>query len=161
MVMGAPRDNSFMSTALPPEATRLLAMARETLQIEAEAVTALAGRLDERFADAVRCLLACTGQPGVYNVADSSPVVLETALRDLMRERGLDVRIRYLPLGLAWSLAAMVEPVWRLTGRAKPPRLTRYAISHLASERTLDITAAQTRLGYKPAPTSFAGAATW
>ena len=57
MVMGAPRDNSFMSTALPPEATRLLAMARETLQIEAEAVTALAGRLDERFADAVRHFL--------------------------------------------------------------------------------------------------------
>ncbi|MCR3752139.1 NAD-dependent epimerase/dehydratase family protein [Lentzea californiensis] len=106
-------------------------------------------------------LLACTGRPGVYNVADSSPVVLESALRDLLRERGLDVRIRYLPLGLAWSLAAMAEPVWRLAGRARPPRLTRYAISHLASERTLDITAARTRLGYEPAPTSFAGAATW
>lgn len=106
-------------------------------------------------------LLACTGRPGVYNVADSSPVVLESAVRDLLRERGLDVRIRHLPLRLAWSLAAVVEPVWRLMGRAEPPRLTRYAISHLASERTLDITAARTHLGYEPAPTSFAGAATW
>ncbi|SES44452.1 NAD-dependent epimerase/dehydratase family protein [Lentzea albida] len=106
-------------------------------------------------------LLACTGRPGVYNVADSSPVVLESAVRDLLRERGLDVRIRHLPLRLAWSLAAVAEPVWRLAGRATPPRLTRYAISHLAHERTLDITAARTHLGYKPAPTSFAGAATW
>ncbi|MET9224621.1 NAD-dependent epimerase/dehydratase family protein [Lentzea sp. NPDC003310] len=106
-------------------------------------------------------LLACTGRPGVYNVADAAPVVLEQALRDLLRERGLDVRIRYLPLRLAWSLAAVAEPVWRLARRAEPPRLTRYAISHLAEERTLDITAARTHLGYEPAPTSFAGAATW
>ncbi|GLY50394.1 NAD-dependent epimerase/dehydratase family protein [Lentzea sp. NBRC 102530] len=106
-------------------------------------------------------LLACTGPPGVYNVADSSPVVLESALRDLMRERGLDVRIRHLPLRLARSLAAVAEPVWRLAGRAEPPRLTRYAISHLAFERTLDITAARTHLGYRPAPTSFAGSAAW
>ena len=63
-----------MSTALPPEATRLLAMARETLQIEAEAVTALAGRLDERFADAVRCLLACTGRVVVTGMGKSGHI---------------------------------------------------------------------------------------
>jgi hypothetical protein len=40
-------------------------------------------------------------------------------------------------------------------------RLTRYALSHLAVERTLDLTAARRDLGYAPAPTSFAGAAFW
>ncbi|MFC3682120.1 KpsF/GutQ family sugar-phosphate isomerase [Hydrogenophaga luteola] len=63
-----------MSTALPLDATRLLAMARETLQIEAEAVTALAGRLDERFADAVRCLLACTGRVVVTGMGKSGHI---------------------------------------------------------------------------------------
>jgi arabinose-5-phosphate isomerase len=63
-----------MSTALPPEATRLLAMARETLQIEAEAVTALAGRLDGRFADAVRCLLACSGRVVVTGMGKSGHI---------------------------------------------------------------------------------------
>lgn len=63
-----------MSTALSPEATRLLAMARETLQIEAEAVAALAGRLDERFADAVRCLLACTGRVVVTGMGKSGHI---------------------------------------------------------------------------------------
>ena len=63
-----------MSTALPTDATRLLAMARETLQIEAEAVTALAGRLDERFSDAVRCLLACTGRVVVTGMGKSGHI---------------------------------------------------------------------------------------
>jgi arabinose-5-phosphate isomerase len=63
-----------MSTAPSLEATRLLAMARETLQIEAEAVTALAGRLDERFADAVRCLLACTGRVVVTGMGKSGHI---------------------------------------------------------------------------------------
>jgi 2-alkyl-3-oxoalkanoate reductase len=106
-------------------------------------------------------LLACTGPPGTYNVADASPVVLEDALRSLLDERGLDVRVRHLPLKLGWSLAGIAETVWRLAGSRRPPRLTRYAVSHLAYERTLNITAAQRDLGFEPAKTSFHGAATW
>ncbi|NUT97050.1 MAG: NAD-dependent epimerase/dehydratase family protein [Saccharothrix sp.] len=106
-------------------------------------------------------LLACTGEPGVYNVADAEPVGLEDALRSLLAERGLDVRIRHLPLKLAWPVAAATETLFRLARTTTPPRLTRYAISHLAHERTLDTTAARTRLGYRPATTSFEGAAGW
>lgn len=106
-------------------------------------------------------LLACTGEPGTYNVADAEPVVLQDALHDLLTERGLKVGIRHLPLGLAWPVAATAETLWRLVKAKHPPRLTRYAISHLAHERTLDITAARTKLGYTPTPTSFAGAANW
>lgn len=58
-------------------------------------------------------------------------------------------------------LAAVAETVYRLLRSPRPPRLTRYAISHLAMERTLDISAAVRTLGYRPAPTSFAGAADW
>ncbi|MEU5691811.1 SDR family oxidoreductase [Actinosynnema sp. NPDC020468] len=106
-------------------------------------------------------LLACTGPPGVYNVADAEPVVLQEALAQLLAERGLDVRIRHLPVGLAWPVAGVAERAWRLVGAKNPPRLTRYAISHLAHERTLDLTAARERLGYRPTPTSFRGAAEW
>ncbi|CCH31120.1 NAD-dependent epimerase/dehydratase family protein [Actinosynnema sp. NPDC047251] len=106
-------------------------------------------------------LSACTGRPGVYNIADAHPVVLQDALRDLLRERGSDVRIRHLPLRAAWHAAGVAEWVWRLVGAADPPRLTRYAISHLGYERTLDITAAREGLGYSPTGTSFAGAADW
>ncbi|MFP8780559.1 SIS domain-containing protein [Hydrogenophaga sp. RWCD_12] len=63
-----------MSKAIPFETARVLAMARETLQIEAEAVTALAGRLDGRFADAVRCLLGCQGRVVVTGMGKSGHI---------------------------------------------------------------------------------------
>ncbi|RAY13469.1 NAD(P)-dependent oxidoreductase [Actinomadura craniellae] len=111
------------------------------------------------------CLLAVDGGPrgnqGVYNVTDAEPVVLDDALRTVLAERGIRARPVYLPRRAAWPVAAAVEGVFLLAGRPEPPRLTRYALSHLAVERTLDISAARRDLGYAPAPTSFAGARTW
>jgi 2-alkyl-3-oxoalkanoate reductase len=105
-------------------------------------------------------LLAATGPvgDGVFNVTDAAPVRLDDALRAILAERGLRARPAYLPVRPALALAAVAE--W-CAGPGRPPRLTRYAAGHLAVERTLDITAARERLGYDPAPTSFAGAATW
>ncbi|MEV7008478.1 NAD-dependent epimerase/dehydratase family protein [Streptosporangium sp. NPDC051022] len=109
------------------------------------------------------CLLAAAGpvERGVFNVTDAEPVVLDDALRAILRERGIDAEPYYLPLALVEPLAVVAESAFRLLGRARPPRLTRYAVGHLAVERTLDITAARDRLGYRPAATSFAGAADW
>ncbi|MFI6509703.1 NAD-dependent epimerase/dehydratase family protein [Streptosporangium sp. NPDC050855] len=109
------------------------------------------------------CLLAAAGpvDHGVFNVTDAEPVVLDEALRALLRERGLDAEPYYLPPGPAGLLAAVAETAHRSLRRRYPPRLTRYAVGHLAVERTLDITAARLRLGYRPSATSFAGAAGW
>ncbi|WP_326826510.1 NAD-dependent epimerase/dehydratase family protein [Streptosporangium sp. NBC_01756] len=109
------------------------------------------------------CLLAAAGPVGhgVFNVTDAEPVVLDDALRAILTERGIDAEPYYLPLGLAEPLAAVAESAFRLFGRRRPPRLTRYAAGHLAVERTLDITAARERLGFQPAETSFEGAAGW
>jgi arabinose-5-phosphate isomerase len=63
-----------MIQAQPLDATRALSLARETLQIEAEAVTALAARLDDRFAAAVRCLLACQGRVVVTGMGKSGHI---------------------------------------------------------------------------------------
>ncbi|MEU4231853.1 NAD(P)-dependent oxidoreductase [Nonomuraea sp. NPDC026600] len=101
------------------------------------------------------CLLAVTGPLGTYNVTDAEPVALDDALRAVLREKGIDATPLYLPRRLAHGLAAISETLTR------EPRLTRYAVGHLAVERTLDITAARERLGYAPSPTSFAGAASW
>lgn len=112
---------------------------------------------------AAAALRACepAAPPGVYNIGDAAPVTLEAALTALLAERGLTVRIRHLPLRPAWLLAGAAEALARAARRPGPPRLTRYAVSHLGYERTLDLTAARTRLGLDPPPTSFAGAATW
>ena len=41
------------------------------------------------------------------------------------------------------------------------PRVTRYAVSQVGLERTLDLTAAREQLGYVPGPTTLAGAEGW
>ena len=107
------------------------------------------------------CLLAAsaTDVAGVFNVADAEPVRLRDALEAVLAERSVEARVRFVPLAVAWPLAWLAETLPRR--RAGPPRLTRYAVTHLARERTLDITAARMTLGYRPEPTSFAGASTW
>lgn len=110
---------------------------------------------------AAAALLGCTGPPGTYNVGDAAPVTLDDALGALLAARGLDVTVRHLPLGVARALAGAAEEVYRGLRRPEPPRLTRYAVSQLGVERTLDLTAARSRLGLDPPPTSFTGAAGW
>ncbi|MBN0041157.1 NAD(P)-dependent oxidoreductase [Cellulosimicrobium cellulans] len=92
----------------------------------------------------------------VVNVADAGPVVLRDALVDALRRRGTDVRVVAVPVRPAWALAGAVETVARRLRRPEPPRLTRYALSHLAMERTFDLTVLRDVLGVEPAPTSFA-----
>jgi arabinose-5-phosphate isomerase len=53
---------------------RALALARDTLDIEAQAVLAMAARLDERFAQAVALVLACRGRVVVMGMGKSGHV---------------------------------------------------------------------------------------
>ncbi|MBE1534524.1 NAD-dependent epimerase/dehydratase family protein [Actinomadura algeriensis] len=110
------------------------------------------------------CVLAAT-VPDVasraFNVADAEPVTIDAAFREILRERGVRATPVYVPAALARPVAAIAEGAFLLARRPEPPRITRYAISHLAVERTLDTSAARTFLGYRPDATSFAGAADW
>lgn len=108
-------------------------------------------------------LLACHpgAPPGTYNIADPSPIPVEDALRALLSERNLNVRIRHLPLRPLWTVARLAEWTYRTLHRPHAPRPTRYAISHLAMERTLNLTAARDHLNFHPIPTNFTGAANW
>ncbi|WP_214403818.1 NAD-dependent epimerase/dehydratase family protein [Pseudonocardia lacus] len=108
------------------------------------------------------CLLAARGgATGVFNITDDAPVPLADALAAVLAARGVAARVRFVPLAVAFPLACAAELAHRWRGAGGAPRLTRYAARHLARERTLDITRARTELGYRPSPTSFAGAATW
>jgi hypothetical protein len=64
-----------------------------------------------------------------------------------------------VPYRRAFALAGALERAARVTGRR--PRLTRYAVSQLGLERTLNLTAARTRLDYRPTPTTLQGAEGW
>ena len=58
----------------PPAPEALLALARRVLDIEADALRIMSGRLDAGFADAVRLILACTGRVVVTGMGKSGHV---------------------------------------------------------------------------------------
>lgn len=120
----------------------------------------------ETLARAVRAALEVdvepertAGRPLVANVADARPVDLDETIELLMFARFRPVQVVRIPMRLANVLAWAGERVSRWTGRE--PRLSRYAISHLAMERTYDLTVLRERLGVDPAPTSLHGAMSW
>jgi len=63
-----------MSAATRPSTQHALTLAREVLRIEAEAVQALAGRLDAGFAQAVELLLDCKGRVVVSGIGKSGHI---------------------------------------------------------------------------------------
>ncbi|CAN5230797.1 NAD(P)-dependent oxidoreductase [soil metagenome] len=100
--------------------------------------------------------LALTGPPGVYNVGDDTDVLLSAVLKEFLVRRGRpDVTIRSIPYRAAFTAAGALEKL------SRRPRLTRYAVSQLGAERTLDLTRAREQLGYRPGPTSLLGAEQW
>jgi nucleoside-diphosphate-sugar epimerase len=113
---------------------------------------------------AVILAVAPDAPTGVFNIGDDSPVLLSAVLTELLaRQRRADVRITSIPYRTAFSIAAALELANRALGsrRNARPRITRYAVSQLGLERTLDLSAARERLGYRPGPTSLDGAETW
>jgi len=63
-----------MTSPVAFDAGRALALARDTLLIEAEAVQALAARIDTAFAGALQCLLACRGRVVVMGMGKSGHI---------------------------------------------------------------------------------------
>ena len=113
----------------------------------------------ENLVDAV--VLSLTGPAGTYNIGDDTDVLLSAMLTEFLARRGrADATIVSIPYGTAFAAAAALERLHRVTRRGRP-RITRYAVSQLGLERTLDLTAARERLGYDPRPTSLEGAETW
>jgi len=109
---------------------------------------------------AVSLAVQPTSASGVFNIGDAGDVVLRDVLLELLSKTGrADVAIHGIPYRAAFSAAAALERLHRVTGGR--PRLTRYAVSQLGLERTLDLTKARRELGYAPAATSLAGAETW
>lgn len=108
---------------------------------------------------AVRLALSPSVPPGTYNIADDAPVLLSAVIREFLQRRGVNARIVTVPYRSAFALAGALESAARASGRR--PRITRYAVSQLGMERTLDLAAAREHLGYRPAPTSLNGAELW
>jgi nucleoside-diphosphate-sugar epimerase len=115
----------------------------------------------ENVVEAVILSLKPSSPAGIYNIGDDTDVSLDAVITEFLHRRGMpDVRITPVPYAVAYAAAGALEQLHRTTRRGRP-RITRYAVSQLGLERTLDLTAARTRLGYAPTPTTLAGAERW
>lgn len=115
----------------------------------------------DNLVQAIALALAPGAARGVFNVGDDSDVQLSAVIGEFLARRGLgDTRIVPVPYRTAFALAGSLEAAHRLSRRGRP-RLTRYAVSQVGLERTLDLTAARERLGYAPHPTTLEGAEGW
>ena len=88
---------------------------------------------------------------GIFNVADSLDASLDELLCTILTALGRAPRIGYLPVAVAWPLAIFLERAYRAANISQPPPLTRYLVSQLAREHTVDTSRAQQLLGYRPA----------
>ena len=103
----------------------------------------------------VDALLLCWQAPATtlgkkYNITNGEPVLIWAKLAELCAQLGYAFPKRRLPFRLAFGLAGLAETTYTLLRLQREPPVTRYAVSLLAKNMTLDISAARRDLGYAP-----------
>ncbi|MHA6785433.1 NAD-dependent epimerase/dehydratase family protein [Pseudonocardia saturnea] len=96
-------------------------------------------------------LAATRGRAGdAYFVTDGPPVVFRDFVTRLVATAGVDTPTRRMPVALADILTRISEPTWTALRLTSTPPLTRMALWLTAHECTIDISRAETELGYTP-----------
>jgi nucleoside-diphosphate-sugar epimerase len=98
-------------------------------------------------------VLALTrGEHGTpYYVTDGNPMPVRDLFTALLATQGVDVSAsRSVPLAVAAPIAALMDAGSRLLRRSTPPPITNSLIAFLGRNRSYDISAARTDLGYQP-----------
>lgn len=135
------------TTLLP----RLIAARRRgTLTVPGDGTNRLSVTDVRNLAHAVSQALVAEGVNGTFNIADAEAPTVDELLRTTFERLGLPTRIRYLPRPLAMAAAIVSETAARMRRPTGEPQLTRYVVSSLADEHTLDISRARDSLGYDP-----------
>jgi nucleoside-diphosphate-sugar epimerase len=105
-------------------------------------------------------LAAERGRPGqAYFVTDGTPVVFRDILTELLSTQGVSAPTRSLPYGVAKTVAAAGETLWRTLRLKGAPPLDYMSMWVSSRECTIDITKARTELGYQPIKTQEEGLA--
>jgi nucleoside-diphosphate-sugar epimerase len=85
-----------------------------------------------------------------YFVTQGEPLPGHQFLNDLLTANGLSPIEKTVSVGLAKTLAAIIEGLWKLLRIRSEPPLTRFVVSQLSTAHWYDISAARRELGYAP-----------
>lgn len=105
----------------------------------------------DNLAEAVRLALTRGRAGHAYYITDGTPMPARDLFTPLLATRGVDVSAaRSVPLALAAPLGALLETGARLLRRPEPPMLTNWITTFMGRDRSYDISAARSELGYTP-----------
>lgn len=103
----------------------------------------------------VDALILCQNAPDhllgrTFNITNGEPTQLIDLLKQLFTKLDLPLKLKPISYRAAdWTASAM-ELLAKTLGLGAEPLLTRYTVGVLSFSQTLDITSAQTELGYTP-----------
>ncbi|MGI4745071.1 MAG: NAD-dependent epimerase/dehydratase family protein [Janthinobacterium lividum] len=97
-------------------------------------------------------ILAAKKSPGgrAYFVTDGKNQSMRSVITDLVRTKGVVIKARNAPLGVAWFMAIVMEFAWRTFGRSGEPPLTRQMLRMVGYDFTISDRRARDELGYVP-----------
>jgi nucleoside-diphosphate-sugar epimerase len=114
----------------------------------------------DNLAHAIRLALTEGRHRAVYYVSDGTPRPIREFLTPLLATRGVDLSEgRSVPRLVAAPTAATMDRTARLLRRKSAPPLTNWLVSWTGRDRSYDITAATSELGYSPVVTLAEGLA--
>ena len=94
-------------------------------------------------------LAAERGRPGeIYFATDGAPVEFRTFVTQMLETQGVRASSRSIPRGVARTVAAAGEWIWRTFGFTAPPPATRMMVKIMGGEVTIDDSKARAELGY-------------
>ncbi|WP_153555979.1 NAD-dependent epimerase/dehydratase family protein [Roseimaritima sediminicola] len=92
-----------------------------------------------------------------YFITQDEPVPCWKWIADVLQAAGVEPPRRRIGFAAAWRAGAVLEGLYRATGRKSEPPMTRFLAAQLAKDHYFDISAARQRLGYQPAVSNAEG----
>ena len=86
-----------------------------------------------------------------YFITNGEPVNCWNWINEILTLAGVEPVTKSVSYRAAYAAGAVLEGIWKLTGRTDEPRMTRFLAAQLATSHYFNITAARRDLGYEPA----------
>lgn len=99
---------------------------------------------------ALLALVKPTDKGEVFNISNAQPCRIQSLLQPLIGQLQPGVKIKTLPYGLLKPIIFTSELIHRLLPGSPEPRLTRYSAGLFHYDQTMDVSKAQSILGYSP-----------
>lgn len=105
----------------------------------------------DNLADSVALSLTHGRHRAVYYITDGNPISIRDFFTALLATQGVDVSAsRSIALSIAAPLAGVLDATARLLRRPTAPPLNNWLIANMGHDRSYNISAARTDLGYRP-----------